>query len=62
MTMINDKPPRIVYAKPPLRTRTNAPPAKVAIPAVIATAKKPSKVAVERRYARMLQKPDTEEP
>ena len=28
---------------------------------LIPPAKKPSKVAVERRYARMLQKPDTEE-
>jgi hypothetical protein len=34
----------------------------VAIPSVIVTAKKPSKVAAERRYARLLIKQDTEEP
>jgi hypothetical protein len=33
----------------------------VAIPSVIVTVKKPSKVAAERRYARMLKKQDTEE-
>ena len=33
---------------------------QVAIPSVIVTAKKPSKVAAERRYVRMLQKPDDE--
>jgi hypothetical protein len=31
------------------------------IPSVIVTAKKPSKVAAERRYAKIMQKPDTEE-
>jgi len=34
----------------------------VAIPSVIVTAKKPSKVAAERRYARLLKKRDIEEP
>jgi hypothetical protein len=60
MTMTNDKPPRIVYAKPPRRV-SKKPPAKAAIPSVIVTAKKPSKVAAER-YARFLIKQDAEEP
>jgi hypothetical protein len=59
--MTNDKPPRIVYAKPPRRVRKK-PPAKAAIPSVIVTAKKPSKAAAERRYARLLKKQDAEEP
>jgi hypothetical protein len=61
LTMTNDKPPRIVYAKPPRRVRKK-PPAKAAIPSVIVTAKTPSKVAAERRYARFLIKQDAEEP
>jgi hypothetical protein len=60
--MTNDKPPRIVYAKPPRRVRKKPPPAQVAVPSVIGTAKKPSEVAAERRYARLLIKQETEEP
>jgi hypothetical protein len=44
------------------RAGRKAPPAQVAIPSVIVTAKKPSKVAAERRYARLLKKRDIEEP
>jgi hypothetical protein len=60
--MTNDKPPRIVYAKPPRKAPKKAQPAWVTIPAVIVTARKPRKVEAAIRYARMLQKPDTEEP
>ena len=60
--MTNDKPPRIVYAKPPRRARRKPPPAQVAIPSVIVTAKKPRKVDAAIRYARMLKKQDAEEP
>ena len=62
LTMTNDKPPRIVYAKPPRTARRKAPPARVTIPAVILTARKPRKLDTVIRYARMLQKPDIEAP
>jgi hypothetical protein len=57
MTMTNDKPPRIVYAKPPRKAHRKAPPARVAIP-VIVTAKKPRKLDAARRCARMIQQLD----
>ena len=60
--MTDDKPPRIVYAKPPRRVRKKPPPAQATIPPVIVTGKKPSKVAAEGRYARLLKKRDIEEP
>ncbi len=60
--MTDEKPPRIVYAKPPRTARRKAPPARVTIPAVIVTARKPSKVDAAIRCARMLKKQETEEP
>ena len=62
LIMTNDEPPRIVDAKPPRRARRKAPPARVTIPAVIVTARKPRKLDTAIRYARMLQKPDIEAP
>jgi hypothetical protein len=55
--MTDDKPSRIFYAKPPHKAPRKAPPARVTIP-VIVTAKKPRKVDVERRYAKLIQQPD----
>ena len=56
--MTNDKPPRIVYAKPPRKAPRKAPAARVTFPAVIVTARKPREVDAAIRYARMLQNLD----
>ena len=56
--MTNDKPPRIVYAKPPRRARRKAPPGRGDNSRRHRDSKEASKVDAAIRYARMLQKPE----